>query len=346
MRWTVSAVIIAALTLACPSSAEEPAAGARIARLNEAFLQHVNSLGPEHAIAAATVNEAWKTVYRDALAESFVPDALAVVHGEYREALNAFDDGRFEDAARLFGELREHADHYVAANSEYFHARALAALGRYEEVGTTLATIDQRADELAQHTSYAPHLWLMKAVCEARNLDFERATQTLASLAERFADAPEAVRIGAAQLLLEVERRERGTLGEIATVMDYVADRLHVRDGDQRVRERQDDVIAMLDKLIEEHEQKEQQCGGGGKGGGGGKSQPRAQGQGRERSEAPGGEGRIGDLHRAPEAAPGQAWGKLPPAERERILQSIRERFPSRYRRLVEQYYRNLAEEK
>ena len=32
--------------------------------------------------------------------------------------------------------------------------------------------------------------------------------------------------------------------------------------------------------------------------------------------------------------------------ERERILQSIKERFPSRYRQLVEQYYRSLAEQK
>ena len=39
-------------------------------------------------------------------------------------------------------------------------------------------------------------------------------------------------------------------------------------------------------------------------------------------------------------------WGQLPPAQRERILDSLRDRFPSRYRQLVEQYYRSLAEEK
>jgi hypothetical protein len=128
--------------------------------------------------------------------------------------------------------------------------------------------------------------------------------------------------------------------------MDYVADRLRVSDPTERVRDRQEDILAMLDKLIEQQQQKEQQ-GGGGKGGPGQRSQGPAQprGQGREKSEAPGGSGKIGELHRAAQAVPGQAWGDLPPAERERILQSIRERFPSRYRRLVEQYYRNLAEE-
>ena len=39
-------------------------------------------------------------------------------------------------------------------------------------------------------------------------------------------------------------------------------------------------------------------------------------------------------------------WGKLPDAERDKILQSLRDRFPSRYRELVEQYYRALAEDK
>jgi hypothetical protein len=34
------------------------------------------------------------------------------------------------------------------------------------------------------------------------------------------------------------------------------------------------------------------------------------------------------------------------PEERERVLQSLRRAFPSRYRQLVEQYYKQLAKEK
>jgi hypothetical protein len=33
----------------------------------------------------------------------------------------------------------------------------------------------------------------------------------------------------------------------------------------------------------------------------------------------------------------------MPPADRERILQALRESFPNRYRQLVEQYYEQLA---
>lgn len=345
----LAAIVGVALAFAPTSVAQESGGGddeGRIAVLNRTFLEHVRSLGPEHAIAAATVESAWENVYSDGLSEGFVPDALAEIYPEYREALDAFDNARFETAIQLFGELRDHPDRFVSANARYFYARASAATGQFEKIEADLSALDADAEDLAQHTPYAPHLWLIKAMCEARDLRFDQATQTLNSLSDTFEDAPEAVRVGAAQLLLEVERREQGTLGEVAVVMDYVADRLHVSDRAERVRERQEDVLAMLDKLIEEQQQKEQQSGGG-KGGQGGRGEApaQAQGQGREKSEAPGGSGKIGELHRAAEATPGEAWGKLPPDERERILQSIRERFPSRYRRLVEQYYRNLAEE-
>ena len=50
-----------------------------------------------------------------------------------------------------------------------------------------------------------------------------------------------------------------------------------------------------------------------------------------------------GSMRAARRANPGEMWGSMPPAERERILQALRESFPSRYRQLVEQYYEELA---
>jgi len=54
--------------------------------------------------------------------------------------------------------------------------------------------------------------------------------------------------------------------------------------------------------------------------------------------------GGPGEL-RSDTARPGEAWGNMPPEERERILQSIGKDFPSQYRQLVEQYYNQLAKE-
>ena len=153
--------------------------------------------------------------------------------------------------------------------------------------------------------------------------------------------------MGARQLLLEIERRERGTLEEVATVMGYSAARLRVADASPRVRTSQDEVIALLDKLIQDTEQQEKeqrQRSSGRRAAGTPQNRPRA---GAEQSALPdAGAGQIGEQHAAPRADPGEMWGRLPPAEREKILQSLRDRFPSRYRQLVEQYYRSLAEGK
>jgi len=317
----------------------------RIEQLNRAFLDHLRALDGEYALAVNTIKAGWEQTYRDESPGTFVPDALAVLYPQYRDAMAAFDEHRWADAARLFEPLRTHVDPYLAETAEYYHVRALAALGRYEDAEALLADLDDRLATLAAHTPLAPHLLFVRACCESRNLRFDAAGGTLDALEARFDDAPEMVRIGARQLRLELERREQATLGEVATVMDYVADRLGAADGTERVQERQQQVIAMLDKLIEQHEQEESQSGGkSGKPDGSPQQKQQTPRAARRESDAPEGSGRMGELHGVPQADPGEMWGKMPPAERERVLQSIRERFPSRYRQLVEQYYRTLAE--
>jgi len=331
-------VLALSMAYVAQASAQEPA---RVARLNQGFLRHVAALGPQHALAVETVRRGWQETYRDQSPESFVPEALAVLYPAFAEALRAFDDERAEDVVRRAGPLRAHADPYVRANAVYLYGRALVEQRLLEEAEEFLATAAGADAEPAAYTPYAPHLWLLKGYCQARNLHTEAAMKSLEELRARFPDAPEPVQFAARQLLLEIERRERGTLDEVATLMTYAADRLKAADTTQRVRDRQERIVALLDELIKQAEQTEQSQRG--VGGGLPKSTP---GRPAQASRAPQGPGRIGDLHEAPAAHPGEAWGRLPPAERERILQSLRERFPSRYRQLVEQYYRSLAEQK
>lgn len=348
MKRALAMLTVGVLGLAQGAAADNPASS-RLERLNAAFLKHLDTLGGEHALAASTIRDGWKSVYRDQTPEGFVPDALAVLYPAYREALGAFDAGRSEDVVRGMGPLRAHADPFLAANAGYFYARAAVDAGQFEEIEAELAALGDGA-ALDAHTPYAPHALFLRGFVQARNLKFKEAAETLAAVRQRHGDAPEAVQNGVRQLLLELERRETGGLEEIATVMQYVADRLKVIDATERVRQRQGEVLALLDKLIEDEEKKEQSGQGGqgqkkpgGKKKGSGREKPT---QGRDESEAPEGDGHIGDLHQAPKADPGEMWGKLPPTEREKILQSLRDRFPSRYRQLVEQYYRSLAEQK
>jgi hypothetical protein len=344
-----------ALALPIAAVAAQPGDAAppdRIARLNQAFLDALDHAPAEQKLAIESIRAGWRDVYRDQSPAGFVPDALAILHPAFAQAMEAFDRGDSAQVLALVEPLRASMDQFLAVNAGYLRARALIDLGQLEEAQAALGelTADERAP--ADFTPYAPHLWFMRAYCEAANLRFDDAAQTLKHLGAAFGEVPEAVQVGARQMLLELERREAGTLGDVSSVMQYVAQRLSAQDADANVRDRQQQILDMLDKLIAEQEQQERESQARG-------MQARARGQqGRgpsdgsipaspaERSEESSGQGRIGELHGAPKARPGEAWGQLPPAEREKILQSLRERFPSRYRQLVEQYYRSLAEEK
>jgi hypothetical protein len=62
------------------------------------------------------------------------------------------------------------------------------------------------------------------------------------------------------------------------------------------------------------------------------------------KSALPGGESDVGNLEPAKRGA--EIWGDPKDRDREKVLQVLKEKFPERYRELVEQYYKSLANEK
>jgi hypothetical protein len=150
-------------------------------------------------------------------------------------------------------------------------------------------------------------------------------------------------------MLAELKARNPRSLGEVSDLMTFAGRRLTRLLTDQPVRDAQKRAVDLLAELIRQAEQREKQqqqasAGGGGSGRGGqrpgGTPQSPAQ-----QSMLPGGPSETGPLQPTPNARPGEAWGRMRPEERQRILQSLQQRFPSRYRQLVEQYYRQLAKE-
>jgi hypothetical protein len=127
--------------------------------------------------------------------------------------------------------------------------------------------------------------------------------------------------------------------------------RLHLERSGKPTQERQDRIIAMLDKLIKEAEDREQQGGGGGGGGGGqggqgggppsGNRQPSGPAS---QSSASAGEGRIGALGRLARGRADEVWGSARARERQEVLNVLKAKFPERYRELLEQYYKSLQE--
>ncbi|MBL8878745.1 MAG: hypothetical protein JNG88_06450 [Phycisphaerales bacterium] len=323
----------------------------RIDEMNRAFLESVKASRGANSKEAELLQRSLNDEYSASAADSFIPDALAIIYPAFRAGIEAFDKGDFATAQRAFEPLAKNADAYVSANAMYYYARSLVERGLTEEAEEALALIAPDAASL-EKTPYAAHLLFLKGYSQGSNLRFSESIASLKTMIAAYPHAPEAITVGARQLLVEMERREDESLDEVSHLMDYASRRLTVNDAGDRVRERQDKAVELLDRLIEEEQKKEGDCkGGGGKGSKGGKS-GKKKGPARlpqspaEESAAPEGSADVGELHNAPRADPEQSWGNLPPSEREKILQSLRERFPSRYRHLVEQYYRSLAEQK
>ena len=129
---------------------------------------------------------------------------------------------------------------------------------------------------------------------------------------------------------------KKDSLDEVARLMSDIQRRLKLGRAGTRVRKEEDDVIAKLDKMIEELELQQQQ------------QQQSGQGQGSLNPSSPaqdsnplGGSG-PGNVDRRNH---GEAddWGALPPKERQKALQQISKELPAHYREVIEEYFRKLA---
>lgn len=358
LRVSRAIALVMLLVTATPSLAEPapPNAAAssieardHLTALNQRFIEHVRASWTTDLRARAIIEATWESDFRRESPGSFVPDALALYDPDFRRAISAFDRADYVAARDQLAALRGDADPFTATTAAYLHARSLLENRAVEEMLAALRELERQRPDWEQFTPYAPHAWLLRAWGQVQSLDLDGARASLESLTERYPNPPRAVREGARQMRAFIDAREAMGLDAVQRRMTYVSDRLQQRDASQRVTDRQREIIELLDQLIEQAESDEQQGGGGGGSGqgtpSGGQQGSAPGGSGAERSEERSGEGEIGALRALERAKPGEAWGKLPPKEREEILQALRERYPSRYQQLVEQYYRALAED-
>ncbi len=54
----------------------------------------------------------------------------------------------------------------------------------------------------------------------------------------------------------------------------------------------------------------------------------------------------MGGLHRVNRGDAKDSWGNLPQKEREKVLAGLKGKFPDRYKKLIEQYYKSFQEDK
>ncbi|MGE3182790.1 MAG: tol-pal system YbgF family protein [Phycisphaerae bacterium] len=311
-------------------------------RLSDRFTAWLDANSPSRA-----VDREFERRPRGTDESVWIEHALMAMSPEFCAALDQFDRGDYGAAIAGFLPLQQHVNPFLAGYSQYYLARTRVAAGLLEEAESQLQEALLNDDKIAQYSPHEGAARVLLAHAQFANLRYDDAAQSLAQVED---GRSEFLRMTAQQLTLELERREKGTLAEVAAFMDYSADRLGIQDAGARVQARQDQIVAMLDKMIQDKEQQEQQqqqsSSARPQNRQSGKMQPNATPNPSDGRVPPRGKGEIGDLHTAPKADPGEAWGNMPPAEREKVLERLKERYPARYRQLVEQYYRSMAEER
>ncbi len=296
------------------------------------------------ADARALISKAWNDCGDDCDGESFLIEGLTLLSPAFRKGLDAYDADDYAAAAKRLHELRSDPDPFIAANATAYEIKSLV---QGERLNEALAAIEQSdtgdGGRLSTYSYLAPEIDFLKGYCLLADVQYDKAVEALRFFLSRHPDSSQRLVVSAQQMLLELQNREPDTIGDVADLMTFCGRRLVLADAGDKVKERQHRIVDLLDQMIEEAEQEEKNSSGssgsGSNSSGGSKPQSPMQ-----ESTLPGGAGREGgELQASRRANPADMWGAMPPAERERVMQALRDSFPQQYRRLVEQYYEELA---
>ncbi|HBP23665.1 MAG TPA: hypothetical protein DEA08_38545 [Planctomycetes bacterium] len=248
-------------------------------------------------------------------------------------------------------------DLYLKSHATYFLGRSLLA---QDDLAGAAEALEAVRGRLRVGTPYADEATFYLGYVYARLPELgeydaqgakARAQQLLGELISR--DVPERVSEGAHWLLRELRGEGMGPLLELAKRMETIERLIRRTRTGKGTQKRQEQVVAQIDKLIELMREKEKKGGGScDKPGqkkkpgqcdkpGTPKGPPK---QGAKKSTLPGGDGKEGELHEASRAADQDGWASMKKKEREKVEQFLKQRFPTRYRELIEKYFRGVAE--
>ncbi len=215
-------------------------------------------------------------------------------------------------------------------NLRLYHARWLAQQGLYDEVLTALDS-STPADVVDP-----AGLLFYRLVAHQQLVHPEESRAALVQLLENEDALPRRYQQVAQLVKQDLASLKDESMDHIARRMNDVRRRLEIGRAGKQVQMVENGVLDSLDRLIKKLEEQQQQQAGGS--------------SGSAQSSKPMKDSRLPSM-KAPmkvdrrDIGSQSGWGDLPPKEREKALQEIGREFPAHYRALIEQYFRELADE-
>lgn len=217
----------------------------------------------------------------------------------------------------------------LSNNLRLYYARWLAQHRLYDEVLSTLAELNPQA------VVDPAGLLFYQMVASHQIVELDKSHAHLEQLMEHESQLPRRYLQVAQLLRRDLAGSKEESLDNVARRMNDVRRRLDIGRAGKQVQVVEKDVVDSLDRIIKKLEQQQQ---------GGGAS------SGAKQSDSP-----MQDSKLPSAQAPMQVdqrdignrsgWGDLPEKEREQALQQIGREFPAHYREIIEQYFRELADE-
>jgi tetratricopeptide (TPR) repeat protein len=270
-----------------------------------------------------------------------IHQALLLLYPDYKRADTLLLNERLEAAAREFDRLRGDDFEYLKAYATHRYAVAQMNRERYEAAAAAFAEV---LNDHGRYVGCDVDAAFYLVICLGQSLEKEKAIVAANAFLNDYPDAPERYRKAMEQIRNELVQEWESPLYELAGRMNHVARKIEGGETGQPTQEKQKEIVSIIEELIRRAKQKEgnsDQDGGGGPPRG--NQQPSSPAN---QSKAPPGSTRIGDLRPRPKRKPGDRWGEMRDKERDEVLQALKEKFPDRYRELLEQYHKALAEGK
>jgi len=278
-----------------------------------------------------------------------ITEGLRVLYPEFGVAVTSIGQEDFEAGVAILVALSDSDDPYLAAEARLYHAQAHIIQERFSYALPLLVSVTEKHSD---HTTLDADAWFLRGVSESRLLRREDAIQSLEHFLETFADAPERMRVGAWRQLQQLKALEDESIADVFERMDFARRKLEQGNSGKDTQEQQEKIVDILAKLIKEAEERECNCKGSsskpgqgqkkpGKGSGGG-----SPGEGIGKGEPGGNDQTPGaEVRRVFRAGPRSPWGDIRDKDRDPAYGAIKAKFPARYEKLIEQYYKSFQED-
>ncbi|HEX5137336.1 MAG TPA: hypothetical protein VFY93_10205 [Planctomycetota bacterium] len=333
------------LLLAAAVRAEAPASTELVEKLRQKKISRFFSrIEADATIPEALRKDVLKLREAGLLGGEFdcIHQALLLMNPDYQRADALFQSERYGAAAERLDPLRRSPDEYVRAYATFRYGLVQMNRERYEEAGQAFIQVLNEFRFAGCDVDAAFYV----VVCLGQEREKEKAIAAANAFLKDYPDAPERYKQAMEQLKNELVQEWESPLYDLAGRMTQVAKKIEGGETGEETQGKQKEIVNIIEELIKKAEDQE---GQGGKGGGGGGGRPRGNqqpaGPANQSSVTPGAS-RVGELRPNPKKKPQDAWGEMRDKEREEVLQALKEQFPDRYRELLEQYNKALAEGK